>query len=293
MGKSFYVSAYHAAYSRWSAGMGDREWQEWAEEVGRVKQAWKWAVAGMLTQLDREDSEIWHALGHAYQGGYGVERDLVQAETWLRKAAAAGHVRAMTKLGMLLLRDDRTTKDVSESFEWFLKAAELGDSSGMGFVGIAYREGRGITKDERKAADWFIKAYDAGNPTDAERAGNVLSFRSENHHEAVKWLRIAVDHGYDSAYCSLALIHEDRDSPAYDADEAFLCWSKVAERPRGDLRFFAMWRLASCCRDGVGTARNRDEAKRWLDRILAVAPKDKSDYRDALKRKREIDEELI
>ena len=137
------------------------------------------------------------------------------------------------------------------------------------------------------------KAYEAGNPTHAERAGNVLSYRSENHHESVKWLRIAVDHGYDSAYCSLALIHEDRESPAYDADEAFLCWSKVAERPRGDLRFFAMWRLASCCRDGVGTARNRDEAKRWLDRILAVAPKDKSDYRDALKRKREIDEELL
>lgn len=293
MGKSFYVSAYNAAFRRWAEGMGDRDCQEWAEEVGRVKLAWKWAVAGMLTQLDREDPEIWHALGDAYYGGHGVERDLAQAEMWLRKAAGTDHVRSMTKLGQILSREERTAEEMKESVAWFLKAAELGDSYGMTSAGFAYREGRGVPVDERKAANLFIEAYCAGGRHASELAGCLLSYRPENHHEAVKWLRIAVDHGYDSAYYNLALIHENRDSPEHDAEGAFHCWRKVAERPRGDLRFFAMWRLASCCRDGVGTARNRDEAKRWLDRILAIAPKDKSDYRDALKRKREIDEELF
>ncbi len=54
-----------------------------------------------------------------------------------------------------------------------------------------------------------------------------------------------------------------------------------------------MFRLAYCYRDGLGTQQSRDEAKRWLDRILAVAPKEKSDYRHALKLRREIDEELF
>jgi hypothetical protein len=62
---------------------------------------------------------------------------------------------------------------------------------------------------------------------------------------------------------------------------------------RNDLRFLAMFRLAYCYRDGLGTQQSRDEAKRWLDRILAVAPKEKSDYRHALKLRREIDEELF
>jgi len=293
MAEPFYVSAYHAAYRRWAEGAGDREWQEWVEECGKIRQAWKWAVAGMLTQLDREDPEIWYALGHAYQGRHGVERDLEQAEMWLRKAADAGHTKAMTKLGLILLCHDPTEEQVCESFEWFLRAAELGNSSGMSSVATGYREGRGVPVDERKAADWFIKAYEAGRPADAERAGNVLSYRPENHHEAVKWLRIALAHGYDSPYYSLALIHEDRQSPAHDPEEAFRCWLQVAERPRGDLRFSAMFSLAYCCRDGIGTTRSSAEAKRWLDRIIAVAPKEKSDHRLAIKKRREIDEELF
>jgi len=109
----------------------------------------------------------------------------------------------------------------------------------------------------------------------------------------MKWLRIAVDHNYDDAYYNLALMHEDRRSPVYDPGEAFRCWSRVAERPRGDLRFMATLTLARCCRDGIGTNRNRTESISWLDRLLAVAPTDKSDYRLASKLKQEIEGDLL
>ena len=197
MGKSFYVSAYHAAFRRWAGGIGDLEWQEWAEEVGRIKQAWKWSVAGMLTQLDRKDVEIWYALGHANLGGHGVERDIAQGELWLRKAADAGHVRAMTRLGMLLFRDERSDEDKRESLEWYRRAAALGDSSGMISMGLAYREGRCVPVDEKKAVDWFIKAHEAGARNAADLAGRLLSYRAENHLEAVNWLRIAAESGND------------------------------------------------------------------------------------------------
>lgn len=293
MSEPFYASAYHAAYRRWAEGVGDREWQEWAEEVGKIKRAWKWAVNGMLTQLDREDPEIWYALGEACLGGHGIERDRAQGEMWIRKAAETGHVKAMTRLGMILRHPERSEKEVRESVDWFLRAAEHGDSYGMTSLGFAFREGDGVPVDERIAADWFIKAYEAGSKSASELAGRLLSYHPENHVEAVKWLRVAVDHGYVDAYYNLAMNHEDRSSPAYDPEEAFRCWLRVAERPSGDLRFSAMWRLASCCRDGIGTERSNEEAKRWLDRIIAVAPKEKYNYRDALKRKREIDEELF
>jgi TPR repeat protein len=247
----------------------------------------------MLTQLEREDPEIWHALGDAYLGGHGIERDLVQGEAWIRKAANAGHVRAMTRLGTLLDREERSDEDKQESLDWYHRAAELGDASGMISMGFAYREGRGVSVDQKRAVEWFIRAHEAGARNGAELAGRLLSYRAENHLEAVKWLRIAVDHGIDSAFYNLALIYEDRQSPAHDPEEAFRCWQEVAERPRGDLRFMAMFSLAYCCRDGIGTERNRDEAKRWLDRIIAVAPKDKSDYRDAVKLRNELDQELF
>jgi TPR repeat protein len=83
------------------------------------------------------------------------------------------------------------------------------------------------------------------------------------------------------------------ESPEYNAEEAFCCWSQVAERPRGDLRFMAMLTLARCCRDGTGTDLDRQKARQWLDRLMALAPKEKADYRYAAKLRKEIDEELL
>ena len=170
----------------------------------------------------------------------------------------------MTRLGLLLSRDERSDEDKKESLDLYRRAAERGDSSGMVFMGFAYREGRGVPVDKQKAVEWFIKAHEAGERNAADLAGRLLSYHAENHLEAVKWLRIAAENGNDLSYSSLAGIHEDRRSPAHDPEEAFRCWLQVAERPRGDLRFLAMWRLACCCRDGIGTPRSRDEAKRWL-----------------------------
>jgi TPR repeat protein len=294
---SYYLQAYQAASRRHAQSYqelyGEDRWEEWVEEVGKIKAAWMRAVAGMLTQLDTNDPEIWHALGDAFKGGRGIERDLEQAEKWFRKSAATGHVRSMVCLGSILSREGRYSDELAESVQWLRRAADLGDERGMTWLGFAYREGTGVDADPRQAADWFIKAYAAGSKNAADLAGRVLAGNREDHPEAVKWLRTAADEGCDSSYYSLALICEDRESPEYNAEAAFRCWSRVAERPRGDLRFMAMLTLAKCCRDGIGTGCDRQEAKRWLDRLMALAPKEKADYRYAAKLRKEIDEELF
>jgi TPR repeat protein len=163
----------------------------------------------------------------------------------------------------------------------------------MTWLGFAYRDGRGVAADRRLAVDWFIKAYAAGSKRGADRAGCILAGSRSDHPEAVKWLLQAADEGHVDSFYDLALIHEDRTSPQYDPAEAFRCWSRVAERPSGGLRFTAMHTLARWCRDGIGTARDREEAKRWLDRLMDLAPKDKANYRDAAKLHKAIDEELF
>ncbi len=297
MSSSYYLQAYQAACLRYAESYqelyGEDRWEEWVEEVGKIKAAWKWSVAGMLTQLETNDPEIWHALGDAFKAGRGIERDLEQAEQWFRKSAGTGHSGSMAKLGLLLRCEARSEQELVESVQWFRRAADMGDERGMTWLGFAYREGTGIDADPRQAADWFIKAYAAGSKNAADLAGRVLACNREDHPEAVKWLRTAADEGCDSSYYSLALIYEDRESPEYNAEEAFRCWSRVAERPRGDLRFMAMLTLARCYRDGNGTECDRQQAKCWLDRLMALAPKDKADYRYAAKLRKEIDEELF
>lgn len=145
----------------------------------------------------------------------------------------------------------------------------------------------------RLAVDWFTKAHAAGSKGAADQIGRALCSERGDHQEAVKWLRIAVEEGNELSNHNLALIYEDRESPEYNAGEAFRCWSVVAERPRGDLRILAMLTLARYCRDGFGTTCDRQEAKRWLDRLMTLAPKAKADYRHAAKLRKEIDEQLL
>jgi TPR repeat protein len=237
--------------------------------------------------------EVWLALGEAFRGGHGVEADVKRAEDWFRKGADAGHAPSMVQLGLLLSHPDRVPVEHMESVTWFRRAADLGDSRGMIWMGFAYREGKGVVVDETEAADWFIKAYAAGESTAARLAGRILAHMPETHLEAVNWLRISIGHGDDSSYYNIALLHQDRNSPAYDPAEAFNCWSRVAERPRGDLRFEAMLSLARCCRDGHGTERNRDKAIEWFDLLLSVAPRKVSEHDDAVKLRQEIEGDLL
>jgi len=293
MSTPYYVAAYQSACRRYAEGCKDDHWEEWREKIGEIRAAWKWSVAGMLTQLDTNNPEIWHALGDAFWSGRGIERDVEQAEEWFRKAALAGHGPSMVSLGLLLRLDGRKPEELAESVQWFRRAADLGDGGGMTWLGFTYRDGKGVPVDERQAVDWFIKAYAAGSKNAADLAGRLLSYQPENHLEAVGWLQIAVEEGNELSNYSLALIYENRESPAYNPEEAFRCWSLLAERVRGDIRFQAMFTLARCCRDGIGTERNRQEAKRWLDHLMTLVPKEKADYRYAAKLRKEIDEDLF
>jgi len=54
-------------------------------------------------------------------------------------------------------------------------------------------------------------------------------------------------------------------------------------------RLEAMFTLARCFRDGIGTESNRQEAKRWLDQLMVLAHKEKSNYRYAAGINEEID----
>lgn len=51
MSTPYYVAAYQTASRRCMEGCKDDLWEEWREEMGKVRAAWRWSVAGMLTQL--------------------------------------------------------------------------------------------------------------------------------------------------------------------------------------------------------------------------------------------------
>jgi hypothetical protein len=78
----------------------------------------------------------------------------------LQKAAEAGSVESMNRLGDWYENDDR---DYARARQWFQKAAEAGDTHAMNHLGYLYEHGSGVTQDYAQAREWYQKAADAGN----------------------------------------------------------------------------------------------------------------------------------
>lgn len=267
-----------------------RDWDAYQLELQKLMAR---AVQELLNEPRQGIPEIYYTIADAYCGGYGIERDLSKAEEWYRQAAEAGHAPSMSRLGSLLSRNESDDKR-AEALSWYRRAAELGNSFAMTSLGFAYRYGQGVEVNEQMALEWFIKAYEAGDIYASQKIGGMLASHAKSHIEAVKWCRISIEQQADvpTAYYVLALIHSNRLSPGYDEKEAYKYWLKVAERPRGGIRFEAMFHLAHCCRNGEGIERNLDEAKRWLDLIMTLAD-NKSDYRKAQKLRQKMEEDLL
>ena len=63
-----------------------------------------------------------------YTNGYGVEKDIVQAVYWYRKAAEQGFAPAQSNLGYLYANGYGVEKDIVQAVYWYRKAAEQGDT---------------------------------------------------------------------------------------------------------------------------------------------------------------------
>lgn len=250
-------------------------------------------VDQLIEQKNQPDPEVWYALGAAYRNGNGAQKNRDEAIRWFRRAAEAGHTKAMMSLGSALRYPDHWREGAeAEALEWARKAAELGCTSGMNSLGFAYRDGTGVSRDPQQAAAWFIKAVEAGDGHSLVYAGGVYARQLAAPSEAIKWYLRAAEAGYKDSFVELAMLYDDRTSPVYDPVEA-VKWFKVVAEQSGGSRPRAMLALARRSRDGIGTAQDLKMAREWLTRLLAIASPKAVEYREATSLLAEIRGDLL
>jgi len=106
-------------------------------------------------------------LGQNYLNGTGgFDKDLRQAERYLKEASKAGLADAHLPLGKLLLE----LKKNEEAVEFIKLAAEKGSVDGQLELGMLYAYGHGCDRDEGKARRWLNRAFQQG-----------LSFQLHSH----------------------------------------------------------------------------------------------------------------
>lgn len=96
-------------------------------------------------------------VGMCYYTGEGVEKDVIQAASWFRKAADQDYPYAQGMIGYCYQHGEGVEKDEAQAVAWYRKAADQGNGLAQLNLGACYAEGLGITKNEIEAyAYWTI-----------------------------------------------------------------------------------------------------------------------------------------
>lgn len=129
-----------AGVDAWQAGDYQKAVAEWRPL----------AVAG--------DADAEFNLGQAYKLGRGVPADLVQAESWYRRAAKQGHLQAEDNLGLILF----TANKRDEAMPYIKDSAARGEPRAQYVLGTAMFNGDYAAKDWPRAYALTKRASDAG-----------------------------------------------------------------------------------------------------------------------------------
>src|SRR6185295_16941693 len=110
-----------------------------------------------------------YRLGSIYEKGLGVPKDLVAAQKWYGRAAAAGNVKAMHNLAVLYAEGAGGAPDLEKSSALFRQAAEHGVRDSQFNLAILHARGLGVPQDLVEAYKWFAIAASSGDEESAKR----------------------------------------------------------------------------------------------------------------------------
>jgi TPR repeat protein len=79
------------------------------------------------------------------------------------KAAEQGFAEAQCNLGHYYEKGKGVAKNIVEAVKWYTKAAEQGCAEAQYSLACCYSKGQGVKKDDVEAKKWYAKAAEQGN----------------------------------------------------------------------------------------------------------------------------------
>lgn len=213
-----------------------------------------------LLEMDQSDPDVQYELGQCYLTGTGVEKNVGEAERWLRRAAEQGHEEAAALL-LAAEQDQAAAEDVplTEATlpDWCLRAEE-GDVEAQFQVASYFLEG-GSQAEQEEAERYLDMAVEQGKP----EACLLLAKRrlsANKPEQAVKLLNNAAECGlWEAAQllgdCCSQGLGTDR-----NVEAAEHWYVQAAERGSGELRLQLALRYAK----GDGVPQSRGKAYNWV-----------------------------
>ncbi len=165
------------------------------------------AVSWFKRAADAGDLPSLFRLGQLLHLGKGVPQNALDATAKIKQAAEADYQPAWTALAERYEQGLGTRKSDNNAFVWFRKAAEKGDAGAQAKVGDMYARGRGIDKDEAEGVKWLTQAADKGN-REAQYGVGMAYLRGRGAQKSdstgYAWLKKAADQGHAEAQKEVA-----------------------------------------------------------------------------------------
>src|SRR5437879_7334305 len=130
--------------------------------------------------------------------GKGVAANFDEAAKWYDRAAQAGVVPAVFRLGTLYEKGLSVNKDTGIARRYYLQAAERGNAKAMHNLAVLDADGGGKGANYISASQWFRKAAERG-VADSQFNLGILYARGigveQNLAESFKWFSLAAAQG--------------------------------------------------------------------------------------------------
>jgi TPR repeat protein len=165
------------------------------------------AVTWYRKAADAGDMPSLLRLGQLLHLGKGLPQNELDATAKIKLAAEADYQPAWTVLAERYEQGLGTRRSDKDASYWYRKAAEKGDVVAQAKVGDMYARGKGVDKDEAEAVNWFRKAADRGNREAQYGLGMAyLKGRGIQKSDSLgyEWLKKAADQGHTEAQKEVA-----------------------------------------------------------------------------------------
>lgn len=234
-------------------------------------------------------------VGLCYDGGFGVNKNLLEAMRWYHKAAdagvpeaqinaaiaaeqrgdyqtamkylrlraAQGDTPAMYKVAIFLLNGLGEPTNPAEAVSYLLEASRRGNSRAQVRLADCYQQGLGIERNYAEMFNWLTLAAQDGDPEAQTKLGYCYQKgygTKPNADLAFSWFKNASAAAYGPSYIYLGDCYRYGDGTACDLGKAFECYRAAAEQAEA----IGAFNLAIAYSDGIGTQKDATEALRWM-----------------------------
>lgn len=144
----------------------------------------------LVKDAESGDLQSQNELAARYATGDDIERSLVKAVEWYKKAAQEYHPDALYNLGLMTLRGEGTEENTEEALRLLNMAVDCGSPDACLVIAEALRLGdMGLSVDFEKSTRCYLKAARLGAVTGIREIGELLYAKKISSDQLSKIMR--------------------------------------------------------------------------------------------------------